>query len=117
MSNEADCLFCGIVARRIPADVTFEDDRVLAFRDIDPKAPLHVLIIPKRHLTSLADAEDGDGATLGALLMTAVEVARAEGVADAGYRTVINTREDGGQTVGHLHVHLLAGRPMRWPPG
>jgi len=117
MPNEADCLFCGIVAGRIPAEVVHQDDRVLAFRDIDPKAPVHVLVIPKRHVTSLADAKPGDDAVLGALLLTAAEIARAEGVAEAGYRTVVNTRDDGGQTVGHLHVHLLAGRAMRWPPG
>jgi histidine triad (HIT) family protein len=117
MPTEADCLFCGIVAGRIPADVVHQDDQVLAFRDIDPKAPVHVLVIPKRHVASLADAEQADQGLLGTLLLTAAEVARAEGVADAGYRTVINTGDDGGQTVGHLHVHLLAGRPMRWPPG
>lgn len=117
MTPEADCLFCGVAAGRIPADLVREDDRTVAFRDINPQAPVHVLVIPRKHLASLDQADDGDEELLGALLAAARDVARAEGIADAGYRTVVNTGENGGQTVHHLHVHVLGGRPLTWPPG
>lgn len=117
MSSTSDCLFCGIVAGRIPSDPIQEDERTLAFRDINPQAPVHVLVIPKKHLSSLDDAGAEDGGLLGALMLAAREVARNEGIAESGFRTVINTGAEGGQTVGHLHVHVIGGRSMKWPPG
>lgn len=117
MTPEADCLFCGVADGRIPAELVRQDDHTVAFRDINPQAPVHVLVIPRKHLSSLDDAGASDQALLGALMAAARDVARSEGIADAGYRTVVNTGEGGGQTVSHLHVHVLGGRPMTWPPG
>jgi histidine triad (HIT) family protein len=111
-----ECIFCKIVAGEIPAKKVKEDEHMLAFHDIDPKAPTHILLIPKRHLASLAEAGSGDHALLGHLLVKAAEVAREQGL-DRGYRVVISTGPDGGQTVDHLHVHVMGGRPMHWPPG
>lgn len=116
-ARTSPCLFCRIAAGELPADIVHEDADVLAFRDIHPRAPTHILVIPRKHLTSLSDAADEDREILGALLLTARELARREGIEDAGYRTVINTGDDGGQTVHHLHLHLLGGRSMAWPPG
>ena len=110
-----DCLFCKMVAGEIKPAVVFENDHILAFRDIKPQAPTHVLIIPKQHYATLDDLNDQSLA--GELLLAAQWVARQEGIADSGYRTVINCRGDGGQEVGHLHLHLLGGRGMKWPPG
>jgi histidine triad (HIT) family protein len=110
------CLFCKIVSGDIPAKRLYEDDRVLAFPDINPQAPVHILIIPKQHLASHAHATPEDAAMLGHLISAAGEIARAKNLAN-GYRLVINTGPDGGQTVDHLHIHLLGGRPMAWPPG
>lgn len=110
-----DCLFCKMVAGDIQPNVIYEDETVLAFRDINPQAPLHVLIIPKRHINNLNGLEDG--ALGGRLLQTAAAIAAEQGYADSGYRTVINCNDDGGQTVHHLHLHLLAGRALQWPPG
>jgi histidine triad (HIT) family protein len=112
-----DCLFCRIIAGEIPATVVQRDERVTAIRDINPAAPTHILVLPNRHLASVAEAQADDEALLGALLRTAADLARAEGREDSGYRLVVNTGADGGQSVGHLHVHLLGGRSMRWPPG
>lgn len=112
-----DCLFCKVATGDIPAEIVAETDSLLAFRDIDPQAPLHVLVIPREHVTSLGEAAEGDSRLLGEALLLAARIARDEGVAADGYRTVINTGEHGGQTVHHLHVHLLAGRAMAWPPG
>ncbi len=109
------CLFCRIVRREIPAKIVLETDECLAFRDINPQAPVHVVVIPKDHVTSLNEAKDA--ATVGRLGLVAAEIARIEGIAESGYRTVINTNADGGQTVFHLHLHLLGGRHMGWPPG
>ncbi|MEO7503197.1 MAG: histidine triad nucleotide-binding protein [Gemmatimonadaceae bacterium] len=109
------CLFCRIVNGDIPADIVAESDDAIVFRDISPKAPSHLLVIPRRHIDSLDDADDRE--ELGELLRFAAEVARDEGLADSGYRVVINTNEDGGQTVRHLHLHVLGGRQMTWPPG
>jgi histidine triad (HIT) family protein len=110
-----DCLFCRIVRREIPAKVIHEDEHTVAFRDIDPKAPTHVLVIPKKHIATLNDATD---ATLvGRLLIAAKEIAVAEGITDGGYRTVVNCGAGAGQTVFHLHLHLLGGRKLSWPPG
>jgi histidine triad (HIT) family protein len=115
--NPTRCLFCKIVAGGVPADVVWDGERVLGFRDINPQAPVHVLLIPKEHIASLGDAEDGRAGLLGEMLLAARDVAVAEGVAEAGFRTVINTHRDGGQTVDHLHIHLLGGRSLQWPPG
>jgi histidine triad (HIT) family protein len=109
------CLFCRIVRKEIPAKLVMETDDCIAFRDINPQAPVHVVVIPKEHVTSLDAATDA--ATIGRLGLVAAEIARREGIADSGYRTVINTNADGGQTVFHLHLHLLGGRQMGWPPG
>jgi len=109
-------IFTKIIQREIPADIVYEDDQALAFRDINPKAPVHVLVIPKREIASLAEAGDGDAALLGHLLIAARKVAEQLGLT-GGYRTVINCGADGGQTVDHIHVHLLGGRPLGWPPG
>ena len=111
----SDCLFCRIVRREIPATILREADHTLAFRDVDPKAPTHVLVIPKNHVASLNDADDA--AELGRLMLAAREIAKAEGIDRSGYRTVINTGADAGQTVHHVHLHLLGGRDMSWPPG
>jgi len=109
------CLFCRIVSGDIPADIVAEADDAIVFRDISPKAPSHLLVISRRHIDSLDDADDAE--ELGELLRLAAEVARDEGLADSGYRVVINTNDDGGQTVRHLHLHVLGGRQMTWPPG
>jgi len=110
-----DCLFCKMVAGDIKPDIIYQDDQVLAFRDISPQAPVHILVIPKRHVTTLNDLDD---ATLaGHILLTAIQIAQQQGFAEAGYRTVFNCNQDGGQAVYHLHLHLLAGRQMHWPPG
>ena len=110
-------LFEKIVARQIPADIVFEDDQVLAFRDINPQAPVHVLVIPKRPIPRLAEAVPGDEAMLGHLLLSAARVARQLGFDQAGFRVVINNGPDGGESVPYLHVHLLGGRHLGWPPG
>jgi len=110
-----DCLFCKMVAGDIKPDIIYQDDQVLAFRDISPQAPVHILVIPKQHVTTLNDLDD---ATLaGHILLTAIQIAQQQGFAEAGYRTVFNCNQDGGQAVYHLHLHLLAGRQMHWPPG
>jgi histidine triad (HIT) family protein len=109
------CLFCRIVSKDIPAKVIHEDEHTLAFRDIDPKAPTHVLVIPKEHVATLNDVTDPT--LVGRLLVAAKEIAAAEGIADSGYRTVVNCGAGAGQTVFHLHLHLLGGRGLGWPPG
>jgi len=111
----ADCLFCRIARGEIPATIVAQTDDCVAFRDIDPKAPTHVLVIPREHVASLADADDA--ALVGKLALLAAEIARSEGLTDRGYRTVINTGPDAGQTVHHIHLHLLGGRQLHWPPG
>lgn len=113
----ADCVFCGIAEGRIPATTVYRDDDTVAFRDLNPQAPTHILVIPRRHIASVAATDRSDTGVLGAVLAVAVEVAAAEGLDQSGYRLVINHGADGGQSVGHLHVHLLGGRPMTWPPG
>ena len=114
--STSDCIFCKIVDGTIPAKRLYEDDETLAFADLNPQAPTHLLVIPKQHLTSLAHATPEHRRLLGHLLSTAAEVARQQGL-DNGYRIVINTGADGGQTVSHLHVHVLGNRAMHWPPG
>jgi len=113
----SDTIFAKIIRREIPADIVYEDDDVLGFRDVNPQAPVHVLFIPKQPIATLNDLDHGNYALAGKLLLAASEYAKREGFADNGYRTVINCNRDGGQTVFHLHVHLLAGRTLRWPPG
>ena len=114
---EQDCIFCKIVAGAIPATKVYENDRVVAFRDINPQAPTHVLVIPREHVASLDEAGDEHEALLGRLLLAAARVAREGGLARTGFRTVINNGAGAGQSVFHLHVHLLGGRPLTWPPG
>ena len=113
----ADCLFCAIVAGEIPATVVSETDRVLAFRDINPQAPTHVLVIPKDHYPHVAALAAADSALLADVISQARQVAAADGVGEAGYRVVFNTGEQAGQTVAHVHAHLLGGRLLTWPPG
>src|SRR5690606_9143224 len=119
MSHDPACVFCGIATGAIPASVVARSDHALAFRDLNPQAPTHVLVIPINHLTSAAHAGTGPeaAATLGEVMRLGVEVAAQLGLAEAGYRFVINTGREGGQTVGHLHLHVLGGRQMTWPPG
>jgi histidine triad (HIT) family protein len=111
----SECLFCKIAAGEIPADIVKRTDKFVAFRDISPQAPTHVLVIPTYHIASLNDAKDPD--LLGRMLAFARDLARELGIAERGYRVVANTNPDGGQTVFHLHLHLLGGRVMKWPPG
>ena len=115
-TSVADCLFCKIVSGAIPVERLYQTADTLAFRDIRPQAPVHLLLIPKRHIASLADALPEDAALLGALLAAAGDLAREQGLVH-GYRLVVNTGAEGGQTVEHLHIHLLGRRPMGWPPG
>ena len=112
-----DCLFCRIVAGTIPSTKVHEDDLVLAIRDIAPQAPTHILIMPKAHIASALDLTDADCAVVARIFAVAADLARSEGIADAGYRLVSNVGAWGGQSVDHLHVHLMGGRPFSWPPG
>jgi histidine triad (HIT) family protein len=111
------CLFCGIVAGDIPATRIYEDERLVAFADINPEAPLHVLIVPRRHIATLNDLTEGEDALVGEMVRRAAAIAAASGFAGTGYRTVFNCNSHAGQTVFHIHLHLLAGRPLAWPPG
>jgi len=112
-----DCLFCKIVAGEIPADIVHETKDTLAFRDINPQAPVHILIIPRKHIATINDLDDADKAIVGSLFTAARDIAAAEGLADDGYRVVMNCNEAAGQTVFHIHLHLLGGRGFGWPPG
>jgi histidine triad (HIT) family protein len=111
------CLFCRIVADEIPSTRVHEDEHVIAFRDVAPRAPTHILVIPREHIASAADLTEADGPLLGRLFAVAAAVAREQGIADSGYRLVTNVGRWGGQTVDHLHLHLMGGRPFEWPPG
>lgn len=113
----ASCLFCRIVAGEIPTQLIYEDEICVAFNDINPQAPVHALVIPRDHITSLAHTRPQDGATLGQIMLVAARIAEDSGIAASGYRTVINTGADGGQSVLHLHVHVLGGRQFSWGPG
>jgi len=115
--TSATCIFCRIVRGEIPADVVHDGDAFLAFRDVNPMAPIHILIVPRRHIASVNDVETQDGDVLAGMLLAARTIAAQEGVAEDGFRLVANTGRDGGQSVDHLHIHLLGGRAMRWPPG
>ncbi len=112
-----DCLFCRLLAGEIPATLVFEDDAVVAFKDITPQAPMHVLVIPRRHIGTLNELTTSDDALVGRLVRTAASIADEHGHAASGYRTVFNCNADAGQTVFHIHLHLLAGRRLGWPPG
>jgi histidine triad (HIT) family protein len=110
-----DCLFCRIVRQEIPVPLVYSSADCVAFRDINPQAPTHILVVPREHIPSLNEARDAE--TIGRLTLAASEIAKTEGIAESGYRTVINTNRDAGQTVFHIHLHLLGGRSMAWPPG
>jgi histidine triad (HIT) family protein len=113
----SDTIFDRIIRREIPADIVHDDEHVLGFRDVNPQAPVHALFIPKRRIPTLNDLQTSDAELVGRLVLAAADFARREGFAEAGYRTVINCNGDGGQSVYHIHLHLLAGRALRWPPG
>jgi histidine triad (HIT) family protein len=115
MSN--NCLFCKIVAGELGGSLVYQDNDITAFKDINPQAPVHILVVPNRHIDSVGHASEADHALLGRILLVAAEVAKKQGVSDGGYRLVINKGDNGGQTVSHLHVHLLGARRMTWPPG
>jgi histidine triad (HIT) family protein len=113
----ADCLFCKIRDGEIPGDRVYEDDDVIAFRDVNPQAPTHVLVIPRKHIATTNDLEDADAAVVGRMMLAAKKIAADEGFAEQGYRLVLNCNEGAGQTVFHIHMHLLGGRRLTWPPG
>jgi len=113
----AETIFSKIIRKEIPADIVYQDDDVTAFRDINAQAPVHILIIPNKHIPTINDATPEDKAVLGKLFITAAKIAQQEGIADDGYRLVVNCNQHGGQTVFHIHMHLLGGRPLTWPPG
>jgi histidine triad (HIT) family protein len=113
----SDCLFCKIINREIPASIVYEDDRVLAFDDINPQGPAHVLIVPKRHVATLNDLAQDDDAMVGELVRRAAAIAKDRGISAGGFRSVFNTNRDAGQTVFHIHLHLIGGRSLAWPPG
>ena len=115
--NQDNCIFCHIAAGKVPSDFVYEDDICIAFNDASPQSPTHILVVPREHIASLDKARNKHQKTLGYLLLITAEIARKKGFADDGYRIVINTNENGGQTVFHLHVHLLAGRSFVFPPG
>jgi histidine triad (HIT) family protein len=113
----ADCLFCKIAAGQIPAAIVHQDERLVAFKDVNPQAPMHVLIIPRRHIATLNDLAESDDAVAGEMIRRAASLAREQGYEGRGYRTVFNCNADAGQTVFHVHLHVLGGRKLTWPPG
>jgi histidine triad (HIT) family protein len=113
----AECLFCKIIKREIPASVVYEDDRVIAFNDINPQAPTHVLVVPKRHIETLNDLQGNDDPLVGEIVRRGAAIAKERGIDATGFRTVFNTNRGAGQTVFHIHLHVIGGRPMSWPPG
>lgn len=115
--SQTDCLFCKVASGELPATLVHEDERLVAFRDISPQAPVHILVIPREHISSLDTAADDAADVLGSMLLVARDLARTEGIAEDGYRTVLNVGADGGQTVHHIHLHLVGGRALGWPPG
>jgi histidine triad (HIT) family protein len=115
--SDTTCIFCKIAAREIPSEIVRESDQIVAFRDTDPKAPTHILLIPKEHIASIADVTEDHGAMLADIAQAATQLARADGIDEGGWRLVTNVGPDAGQSVLHLHFHLLGGRAMHWPPG
>ena len=115
--SQLNCLFCNILAGDIPADIVYESETAIAFRDINPQAPTHVLIIPRKHIATINDIAEDDQALIGSLYSAARAIAAQEGIAEEGYRAVMNCNEGAGQTVFHIHLHLLGGRALSWPPG
>ena len=115
--SEQDCLFCKIVDGNLPADIVYENDSLIAFRDINPIAPTHILLIPRRHIATMNDLQDSDASIAAELFLTAARLAADEGLAEDGYRVVMNCNEAAGQSVFHIHLHLMGGRAMTWPPG
>ncbi len=115
--SEQDCLFCKIVAGDIPADIVFESDAAIAFRDISPQAPTHILVIPRKHISTINDLEEDDRTLVGDLYLAAKQIAADEGIDESGYRAVMNCNEGAGQSVFHIHLHVLGGRGLAWPPG
>ena len=113
----SDCLFCGVVDGKIKANIVHQSERIVAFKDIAPRAPVHILIIPRKHMTSVLDIGADDASLIGEIFQVAARLAREHGIADSGFRVVVNAGADAGQTVSHLHYHLLGGRQMSWPPG
>jgi histidine triad (HIT) family protein len=112
-----DCLFCKIIAGHIPGAIVHQDETLVAFKDVNPQAPLHVLIVPRKHIATINDLEPGDDALVGSMFRRAAALAKEHGYDERGYRTVFNTNREAGQTVFHIHLHLLAGRGLNWPPG
>ena len=112
-----DCLFCKIIARQIPADIVYEDDKILAFNDISPQAPVHILVIPKEHIDRISNLEESNKEIISELIFTAKKLAEEKEIAESGYRLVLNNNKDAGQAVFHIHLHLLGGRKLSWPPG
>lgn len=115
--SEQDCLFCKILNGDIPADIVYESDSAIAFRDVSPQAPTHVLVIPRKHIATINDLGEDDQEIVGSLYIAAKDIARAEGLSDEGYRAVMNCNEGAGQSVFHIHLHVLGGRALSWPPG
>jgi histidine triad (HIT) family protein len=115
--SEQDCLFCKILNGDIPADIIYESDSAIAFRDVNPQAPTHVLVIPRKHVATINDLNEEDQEIVGSLYLAAKDIARAEGLSDEGYRAVMNCNEGAGQSVFHIHLHVLGGRALGWPPG
>jgi histidine triad (HIT) family protein len=113
----SDCIFCKIVGGEIPAQLVHQDDSLIAFKDLNPQAPLHVLVVPRRHVSTLNDLGPSDDALVGSMLRLAAQLAKEHGYADRGYRTVFNCNREAGQTIFHIHLHVLAGRGLSWPPG
>ncbi len=112
-----DCLFCKIIKKEIPAKIVYEDDNVLAFEDINPQAPVHILVIPKKHIATSLDIKNEDNELIGLMVQAANNIAKERGIAERGFRTVMNCNKEAGQTVFHIHLHLFGGRAMSWPPG
>ncbi|HXV79162.1 MAG TPA: histidine triad nucleotide-binding protein [Candidatus Binatia bacterium] len=113
----SDCLFCDIVEGRVKGDIVYRDESVVAFKDIRPQAPVHILVVPRKHVATMLDLEGGDSAVVGQIFLVIARLAREQGIADRGFRVVVNSGADAGQSVFHVHFHLLGGRPFRWPPG
>jgi len=114
---DTDCLFCRVVEGEVNADIVYENDSVVAFRDISPQAPTHVLVVPRKHIATINDIAEGDAETVGAMFLAAKDIAADEGLSDAGYRVAMNCNEGAGQSVFHIHLHVLGGRSFSWPPG